>query len=145
MKLSIQCCVFSPVVVLVTDERCVGIVVSAVETRVLLEALGLKRFAHLQNEIPVGNRCIGLAQNNLDGVAEGAVGLPMRRFRIRRSLVGLTPAQQDAHVPAGPVVVTPPIPPWRIPPWHILRCRHVMRSFLWTLALQLRGQQLRGQ
>lgn len=60
---------------LFTYEGSVGIVIAAVEARVLLESLLRQDFAHLKDEVAIRDGAVGLAQNGLDPVAESAVGI----------------------------------------------------------------------
>lgn len=91
----------------------------------LLEALGFERLAHLQNELPVGEGRPGLAQDGLDGVAEGPVRLATRGLSIRRGLLRLASSQQDADL-AG-LAAAPSPRPRAVLAFRALRCCRVVR------------------
>ncbi|PVH33545.1 hypothetical protein PAHAL_8G020400 [Panicum hallii] len=97
-------------VLLLTEERRVGISVAAVETWVLLEPLVPEQLPGPAHHLPVAQRRRVRRQHGLHRAAEraarlAAVGRLVVRRHVRGRLVRLAPAQQDAAVGAGSAVV----------------------------------------
>lgn len=80
-------------------------VITAVETRALRESLLLQHLPSPEHHLPVRDLAVGFPEDGLDRIAESAVSsaLATRRVGVRRRLVGLAAADEDAIVfPALP-------------------------------------------
>jgi hypothetical protein len=132
------------------DEVRVGVLVGAVQARVLLEARLGQRLADAQDQVAVGDRALVLGQHADQRVAEGAVRLRVvaRGRGIGGRLVVLTPAQQNARVWPRPVARRRPHPTVRRERRrrvHAPRCRRVARRLIRRVRVQLRLQKLPRQ